>query len=169
MTRSPSADGPATQGHPLAAAAMSAVVSAELGFAGLRPDACGEEAQYFDHCQQGRLTIQRCDGCEAHVFYPRSVCPHCWRRQLRWVDAGGRGRVHTFTVQYREPPGFEGQAPFVIAIIELTEGVQMMSRVVAPHDSVEIGMPVRVAFARIAEGFQVPVFLPDDQGAADGA
>jgi uncharacterized OB-fold protein len=129
-------------------------------FDGEVPEARGEEATYFEHCQRGELRIQRCRSCSSYVFYPRAVCPACLSDQLEWVEARGTGTVHTFTVQYRDPPGFEGQAPFVVAIIELDEGVRLMSRVMAEPDDVSVGMAVRVGFASIAESFQVPVFVP---------
>lgn len=137
-----------------------------LDFAGEVPEARGEEATYFDYCQQEELRIQRCSACSAYVFYPRSVCPTCFSRTLEWVLAKGTGVVHTFTVQHREPSGFEGQAPYTVAMIALDEGVLMMSRVVADPNTVHVGMPVQVAFAKVAEDFKVPVFTPT--GAADG-
>lgn len=146
----------------------SATHTTMLTFPGVRPHARGEEATYFAFCQEGRLCIQRCPSCQAHVFYPRSVCPSCLRRGLEWVDAQGTGTVHTFTVQHRDPPGFEGQSPYVLAIIELAEGVRLLSRVIAPPGDVRIGMTVQVAFALIADDFRVPVFVPAEQGAGRG-
>jgi uncharacterized OB-fold protein len=131
-------------------------------FDGEVPEVRGEEATYFGHCQRGELHIQRCRSCSSHVFYPRSVCPTCMSGELEWVEARGTGTVHTFTIQHRDPPGFEGQAPFVVAIIELDEGVRLMSRVMGEPDDVSVGMAVRVEFASIADSFQVPVFVPAD-------
>lgn len=106
--------------------------------------------------------IQWCPGCESHVFYPRTVCPNCWGSDLAWVEAEGRGRVFTFTIQERGPEGPE--PTHVIAIIELAEGVRMMSRVMADPATVQIDQPVRVAFATIDKsGFKVPVFVPDGE------
>ena len=131
-----------------------------LSFPGLIPEMRGEEQQYFDYCQDGRLMIQRCTQCGDHVFYPRGACPGCLSNALEWVEADGSGTVFTYTVHHRFPPGFEGSEEYVVAIVELDEGVRMMTRVVCPVEVVAIGMPVSVAFAKIAEGFQVPVFIP---------
>lgn len=131
----------------------------DLSYPGIVPDARGEERTWFAFCQNDRLVVQRCRDCGIHIFYPRSVCPSCLGRGLEWVDSDGRGVVHTYTVQYRSPQGFGGE-PYVIAMIELAEGVRMMSRVMAEPERVAIGMPVQVRFARITEDFQVPVFVP---------
>ena len=120
----------------------------------------GEEQRYFDYCQQGRLMIQRCPQCALHVFYPRAICPHCTGGDLEWVEAQGRGLVFTYAVHHRFPPGFEGAGPYVVAIVELAEGVRMMTRIMAAPEDVSVGMEVQVAFAAAAEDFQVPVFLP---------
>jgi uncharacterized OB-fold protein len=126
------------------------------------PEVRGEEATYFDYCRRGELRIQRCRSCSSFVFYPRAVCPTCTSDELDWVQARGTGTVHTFTVQHRDLPGFEGQAPFVVAIIELEEGVRLMSQVMGEPDDVSVGMAVRVEFASIGDSFQVPVFVPAD-------
>jgi len=141
------------------------VADPALSFRGAVPEMRGEEQRYFDYCQQGRLMIQRCPHCALHVFYPRAICPHCTRGDLEWVEAEGRGLVFTYAVHHRFPPGFEGAAPYVVAIVELAEGVRMMTRIMAAPEDVSVGMEVRVAFAAAAEDFQVPVFLPVEPAA----
>ena len=131
-----------------------------LSFAGAVPETRGEEQRYFDYCQQRRLMIQRCGHCEHHVFYPRAVCPHCGATGLKWVQAQGDGSVFTFAVHHRFPAGFEGAGPYVVAIVELSEGVRMMSRIMVKPERVRVGMAVRVAFAEAAPDFVVPVFVP---------
>lgn len=142
------------------AAVSEADVGVTLSFPGVVPEMRGEEQRYFDYCQQGRLMIQRCPHCGRHVFYPRAVCLHCTGGDLEWVESQGDGSVFTYAVHHRFPPGFEGVGPYVVAIVELTEGVRMMTRIMAQPESVSVGMAVRVAFAAVSEDFQVPVFVP---------
>ena len=110
------------------------------------PEPDGETQPFWDGIGEGRLRVQRCRACGRHVFYPRSVCPHCMAAELEWTDASGRGVVHAFTVVHRAPPGFAEDAPFVVALVELDEGPRMLTRLldVAPADAA-IGMPVEVA------------------------
>lgn len=70
----------------------------------------------------------------------------------------GTGTVFTFTIQHREASGFEGQAPYVVAMVDLDEGPRMMSRIVGP-EPISIGMSVEVGWASIADGVDVPVFV----------
>ncbi len=110
------------------------------------PEPDGETRPFWDGIAEGRLRLQRCRGCARHVFYPRSVCPHCMSADLDWTDASGRGVVHALTVVHRAPPGFADEAPYVVALVELEEGPRMLTRLVgvAPPEAA-IGMPVEVA------------------------
>src|SRR5258708_4223018 len=104
------------------------------------PDA--DTAPFWDAVAAGRLEVQRCQSCRRHVFYPRSLCPHCGGVNLKWVTVSGRGTVYSFTVVHRAPAEFQADAPYVVALVELEEGVRMFSRLVAGGPSA-----VRVALA----------------------
>ena len=122
-------------------------------------DLAGPAAQWAQALQAGVFQIQRCLDCEQHVFYPRRLCPHCHGARLTWVRANGRGTVHASTVVAR--PASRG-GDYHVALVELAEGVRMMSRVdgLAPA-GVAIGMAVK---ASIVDGPQGPmvVITPDD-------
>ena len=107
----------------------------------------GPEKRYLDALAAGRFEIQQCAACARHVFHPRVLCPHCGGRRLDWVAASGRGIVYSTTVVRRKPA--DG-GDYNVCLVDLAEGVRMMSRVVsvAPQE-VKIGMAVT---ARIAEG-----------------
>ena len=130
------------------------------------PDARGEEREFFERCQQGQVPVQFCVACERHVFYPRAVCPYCHGGPLAWREASGRGTIHTFTIQFRPPPGY-GDEPYVTAMVELDEGVKMMSRIMATPEAVFVGQRVRAAFANIGAGVRVPVFVPTDDASRE--
>jgi hypothetical protein len=132
-------------------------------YAAIAPVARGEEETWFEFCRDERLMIQRCSACDKAIFYPRSVCPHCLATEPDWVEASGRGTVFTFAVQHRSARGFNDTDPVVLAIIELEEGVPLMSRVMCAPSQAHIGMPVRVTFTTIGDGPVVPVFVPDDE------
>ncbi len=107
-----------------------------------------EESQaFFDAAREHRLLIQRCTACGKHQFYPRKICVACGDPGVEWVQASGRGTVHTFTVVHRGIPGWVEGGPYVAAIIDLEEGVRMTSNVVdCTPAHVRIGQPVEVTF-----------------------
>jgi uncharacterized OB-fold protein len=119
------------------------------------PGRQGPEAEYFANLDQGRFLIQRCEGCRAHVFYPRVVCPHCGATALGWVTPSGRGAVYSFSVIAGKPGA---GSDYNVALIDLEEGVRMMSRVEGvPPDRIRVGMPVR-ARVQVTDGKGLVVF-----------
>ncbi|WP_165720755.1 Zn-ribbon domain-containing OB-fold protein [Bordetella trematum] len=107
------------------------------------PDAWagGADATFRQALDAGRFLIQRCEACERAVFYPRMICPHCGADRLRWIEPEGAGVVYATTVVRRKP---QAGGDYNVALIDLAEGVRMMSRVDGtPPGQVAIGMAVR--------------------------
>lgn len=101
----------------------------------------GAEARYQAALNEGRFLIHRCSDCSEHVFYPRMVCPHCGSGSLAWVEPKGSGVVYSTTTVRRKP---EAGGDYDVSLIDLEEGVRMMSRVEGiPPTEVKIGMRVR--------------------------
>jgi len=117
--------------------------------------------RFFEATKEGKLLIQSCPSCGRKQFYPRKICIHCGSPDVEWVEASGRGAVHTYTVIHQQGmPGWREEVPYVSAIIDLEEGVRMTANVVecAPAD-VRIEMPVEVTF--VDEGmYTLPKFRP---------
>ncbi len=117
--------------------------------------------EFFEAAKESRLLIQRCTECGEHQFYPRQVCVHCGSSGVEWVEASGRGTVHTFTVIHQQGmPGWRDETPYVAAVIDLEEGARMTTNVVeCDPSSVTIGMGVQVTF--VDEGqYVLPRFRP---------
>jgi uncharacterized OB-fold protein len=123
------------------------------------PQSDPESQPYWEGIAQGELRIQRCTQCERHVFYPRSLCPHCHSDQLTWVVASGKGHIYSYTVAHRAFGPFAAETPFVVAIVELEEGVRLMTRIIgAPRERITIGAAVRVSFEQVAGRPPLPFF-----------
>ena len=126
------------------------------------PTVVGETRPYWESCRRGELVIQRCAKCGQYQFYPRGICANCWSTDIRWVKSTGRGTVWTYTVTYQNrTQGFAQEIPYVLALVELEEGVRMFSNIVEcnPRD-VTIGMPVEVTFIQATDRISVPFFKP---------
>jgi hypothetical protein len=109
---------------------------------------------------EGRLVLPECGDCGLKFFVPEPVCPRCLGRNWEWVPSAGTGTVYSVTVVHRAPgPGFE--VPFALAIVDLDDGVPMLSHVVGcPVDEVGIGLPVRVDFRPLTAELALPYFVP---------
>jgi len=113
---------------------------------------------YFEGCAQGELRVRRCLSCNMRFRFAHEWCPHCWSPELGWEKVSGFGKVTHYTIVYMGPSdAFE--TPYVLALIELDEGVRMMSNVLCPPEQVKIGMPVRVTFEKRQNVF-MPMFVP---------
>jgi uncharacterized protein len=113
---------------------------------------------FWEGIAEGVLRVQRCGACGRYVFYPRAVCPYCASSKLDWVDASGRGRIHSYTVVHRAPPEYRDEVPYVVALVELDEGVRMMARLVDVEPAaVSVDLPVEVA---IQGDPRLPYFRP---------
>jgi uncharacterized OB-fold protein len=125
-----------------------------------RPEPRGEERHFFEAASRGRIGLGRCRACGRH-FLPRAVCPFCWSDDVESVDGTGGGIVHSVTVCYRAgAPGFEADVPYVVGLVELEEGVRVLTNIVAVDPgSVRIGMPVQAVFEDRG-GLAVPTFAP---------
>jgi uncharacterized OB-fold protein len=80
---------------------------------------------------------------------------------VAWIEASGRGRVHSWTVAHHPfHPGFKGDLPYIVALVDLDEGVRMNAQMrgVTPGE-MRMDMPVRVTFERTGEGWTLPAFV----------
>ena len=70
----------------------------------------------------------------------------------------------TVAIPHRHPnPAFGSTAPYVVALIELEEGVRMMSNLVEldpTPDGVTVGMAVEIVYDDVTEAVTLPKFRP---------
>jgi uncharacterized OB-fold protein len=121
-----------------------------------------ESKPYWDGLRARRLLIPRCDDCGHSWFPPSRLCPNCNSGRFAWQQVGGRGKVFSFVVFHRVyHPGFTGEVPYVVALIELDEGPRLLSNIVGiPPQNVVCEMPVRFVFEDVAENVTLPKFVP---------
>jgi uncharacterized OB-fold protein len=100
--------------------------------------------EFFDEVRAGRLVVQRCAGCGALAVPPKVVCASCEGVSWSRVPLGGDGEVTSYTVIRVPPAQFAAQAPYVVTVARMVEGVSLLGRLTGvPVDAVHVGMPVR--------------------------
>lgn len=121
-----------------------------------------ESKGYWEACRRHELRVQRCLSCRRLRHHPRATCPACLSGDVEWVRCSGRGEVYTFTVTHQNhAPGFRESLPYVLAYVELDEGVQMLTNIVdCSPDDVKIGMKVEVTFEDVTDAIAIPRFRP---------
>ncbi|CAM5504475.1 DNA-binding protein OS=Streptomyces aurantiogriseus OX=66870 GN=GCM10010251_05700 PE=4 SV=1 [Streptomyces aurantiogriseus] len=132
-----------------------------------RPVINRDNAGFWDGVREHRLLIQRCTACATLRFPWLPGCSTCGAPEWDTVEASGEGTVFSYVVMHHPPfPAFtasdhaaDAAGPYAVALVELAEGVRMVSNVVGvPYDKVRIGMPVRLEFRRYDEELVLPVF-----------
>jgi uncharacterized OB-fold protein len=121
-----------------------------------------ESKGFWEACQRHELYVQRCGACGQLRYYPRALCPSCLSDRTEWVRCSGKGTVYTFTATHQnQAPGFRDELPYVMAYVELDEGVRMLTNIVGcPADAVRIGMRVEVVFEDVTADITLPKFKP---------
>lgn len=100
----------------------------------------GVQSHHQAALDQGHFLIQHCGACSKHVYFPRESCPHCGAADLAWVTPSGHGTVYSVTTVRRKP---DAGGDYNVSLIDLDEGVRLMSRVVdVSPDAVRIGQRV---------------------------
>jgi uncharacterized protein len=139
---------------------------AGLGPGKPRPAPTPETQPFWDGCAACELRIQRCLDCGQPYFYPRPVCPECGSARVEWFTASGRATLYSYVINHRPAPGFEEEAPYAIAVVQLAEGPRMMTSLIGvpqtPEDLV-LDMPLRVMFEQRGD-VSLPVFAPAEEG-----
>ena len=101
-------------------------------------------------------------------WYPRALVPGTLD-PVNWVEAAGTGEVYTYSIHYIGPSkAYKGDPPHIVALIDLDEGVRVMSNIVKDEpgypsldpDDVSIGMKVRVVFDDVTDEITLPKFAP---------
>ena len=72
--------------------------------------------------QRYALVGEICPHCQGKIFPPRDVCPHCGGEAREPYAFSGHGKVYSYTVVADPPAGFERNAPYAVALVQLDEG-----------------------------------------------
>jgi uncharacterized OB-fold protein len=88
------------------------------------------------------------------------MCPYCNALHAEWTQLSGAGRVLTWAICYPPVlPAFEVHVPYAVVLIELAEGLRMISSLVdCPPDQIEANMSVSVVFERLSDDITLPRF-----------
>ncbi len=99
-----------------------------------------------------RLIGTRCKKCGDAFFPPRHICPKCRRKgEIEDIRFKGLGEIQTYTIIKAAAEGFEGMAPYTVAIVRLNEGPSVSGQVIGDPRKVKTGRKVRAVFRKLYE------------------
>lgn len=126
------------------------------------PKLNGDTLPFWEGCGKHELRFQQCPEC-GHVRWPPSVlCPQCHATKTGWLVSRGMGSVYTFAVYHTAfHPGFAGELPYTVAVVELDEGPHLLTNIVnCPPEKVTCGMRVGVVWEDVDQNISLPKFSP---------
>jgi uncharacterized protein len=124
----------------------------------IRPVVSPDTEFFWAGTMAGELRVQRCGNCGTLRHPPGPRCASCGNMASGYVVAAGTGEVYSYVVHHHPPvPG--KKLPFVIALVQLPEGVRMVGELLdVDQDQVRIGLPVRTEFVRIDDDLTLPAW-----------
>lgn len=85
-------------------------------------------AYFWEQLEQGRMVATECGNCKHISFPPKSHCPECGGQPTEWTELCGNGTLYSVTTVHAVPALFAEEVPYHIAIIDLEEGVRLVTR-----------------------------------------
>ncbi len=117
---------------------------------------------YFDGARKHELILQRCSSCGAVMWPVKMRCDTCLGTEVDWFTASGKGTLYSYALVHQvNHPGFAAQVPYNVSLVELSEGLRIVSNVVGcPDAELEIGIPIEVTFEDVDDQVSIPKFRP---------
>lgn len=117
---------------------------------------------YWEATRDKKLLLQYDPKVGRYQFFPRANSIATGRRNLEWREVSGKGEVFSFTVARRTREPFRGHEPFLIALVTLDEGVNVMANMVdCTLEEMKIGLRVMPYWAPLPNGTHLLMFTPD--------
>ena len=124
------------------------------------PDQSEAGRPFWAATVERRFVLPWCTACERAHWYPREACPSCLAASIEWRPASGHGVLYArATMPKAAQPLLADRVPYVVALVDLDEGVRMLSNLVGPEAlDLAIGSPVELEWEPLSDGRALPLF-----------
>ena len=93
------------------------------------------------------LIVSKCCNCGEMVFPRQNYCPECCTKTMEEKVLNSVGTLKSFTGIYAPTPGYKGEVPYTVGIVEFQEGIRIMGLTTEKTiDHLEAGMDVEIIF-----------------------
>jgi uncharacterized OB-fold protein len=87
------------------------------------------------------LLASRCGDCGALRFPAAALCATCQSEHVETVALAPEGELYTYTVVHAPPPGYRGETPYAVGVVELPDGLRVTATILG--DALAVGDRVR--------------------------
>jgi uncharacterized protein len=102
------------------------------------------------------LLGSRCTVCGAHHFPRHDTCPYCSIEDPVPAELSRTGTLWAWTAVTSAPPGYEGEVPYGLGVVELPEGIRVITRLTESD-------PAALSFGQAME-LHIVTLHPDADG-----
>src|SRR3954454_19292421 len=89
------------------------------------------------------LLAGRCAACGELRFPATTLCAACGGERIESVPLADDGSVYTFSIVRMSPPGYGGEVPYAVGVVELPDGIRVEATIVAEDlEALAVGDPV---------------------------
>jgi len=82
----------------------------------------------FTDSEAPELLGSRCTICAAHHFPRHDTCPYCSSEETQPAALSAVGVLWAWTAVTAAPPGYRGETPYGVGVVELPEGIRVITR-----------------------------------------
>lgn len=125
----------------------------------LLPRPTWDMREFWEGCRRKVLRFQKCRACGHVRWPPANLCPQCHSFEAEWIESSGKGKIYSYVIYHMAfHPYWKDKTPYVVAVVELDEGVRMPTNIVgASFEELKCDAPVEVVWDEAGEYF-VPRF-----------
>lgn len=118
----------------------------------LAPEYSGFTETFRQGLEAGKFMTTRCTACGALTFPPKQHCPDCWSGDMSWQELSGRGILYARTTLHAVATQFRDEAPFSVGIVDLEEGVRLVTGLIDEPERIENDTAVRLVILSYDDG-----------------
>jgi uncharacterized OB-fold protein len=114
----------------------------------IREDLFGEDEHGHPFLVGGR-----CHTCGRQQFPVATTCPRCGADDIETVRLPGRGTLWGWTAVTAAPPGYLGEVPFGFGVVELSDGLRVITRLEEPDPArLQFGTAMKLTLVELGPG-----------------
>jgi uncharacterized OB-fold protein len=117
---------------------------------------------FWEGAREHRFLLQYDAKAQRHQFFPRPLSLF-GSGALEWMPAAGFGVLAAFTRCYTPAPGFEGEVPYSLGLVQLDEGPRVFAQIAnATHEAMRVGQRMRLVWDDTRADYPVYQFEPSN-------